>query len=141
MAGVTRIPSGNFGAWTAYTPTWTQGVAISKTVNYARYVQIGKLVVVQVQMTATSGGTAGQGFSVSTPVNQNNVSNASVCGVASYVDVTPGFATYVLSAVAGGAGSIQFYHDTSAANIFGIVPGVTVTSGEILSFQLSYEAA
>lgn len=56
------------GAWQDYTPSWTQSVTITKTVNWARYTQLNKLVTVSIKMTATSAGTANNKVLVGLPV-------------------------------------------------------------------------
>jgi len=55
-------------AWTTYTPTVTQGVNVTKTVNLAKYKQDGKVVTVCISMGLTSAGTAGSNVEVSIPV-------------------------------------------------------------------------
>jgi len=53
---------------TTYTPTVTQGVNVTKTVNLAKYKQDGKVVTVCISMGLTSAGTAGSNVEVSIPV-------------------------------------------------------------------------
>jgi len=55
-----------------YTPTWTQSVAIDKTVDWARFTQFGKLVHVSVKMTATSAGTSNNSILIGLPVTANS---------------------------------------------------------------------
>lgn len=68
-----RVLSGTYaplsGAWTAYTPTLTQSGAVTKTVDRAKWVQIGKTVHVHVFLTVTGTGTANSTVTVSLPVN------------------------------------------------------------------------
>jgi len=47
-----------FGAWTSFTPTLWENAAVAATVNRAVYLQIGKLVMGTVHMTASASGTA-----------------------------------------------------------------------------------
>ena len=59
------------GAWNSYTPTLTQaGVAVTKTVNYAAFTDIGSTRFVQVDMTTTGAGTANGLILVGMPVGQ-----------------------------------------------------------------------
>jgi hypothetical protein len=57
------------GAWQSYTPSWTQSATITKTVNWARYTQLGKWVQGSIKMTASSAGTANNKMLVGLPVN------------------------------------------------------------------------
>ena len=140
MAQVSRI-AGNLGAWTAYTPTWTQGATISKTVAYARYTQIGKLVAVQAHLAATSAGTATQMVTVTLPVPAKNFSGSySVLGDAAFTDSSP-YTCYSLIGYATNTNQALFIGDTTAANNFGTVPAITIASGDLFSFSFSYEAA
>lgn len=56
------------GAWTTYTPTLTQSGAVTKTVQQARYTQIGKLIVGELYLTVTGTGTASNAILVGLPV-------------------------------------------------------------------------
>ena len=58
----------DMGAWTTYTPTLSQDATITKTINHARYIQFGKIVMGNVYMTATSSGTSGFTIRTSFPV-------------------------------------------------------------------------
>ena len=56
------VPSGLapfFTGWVSYTPQIDQGASanIAKTVNYAKYLRVGNLVMVQLNVTFTAGGT------------------------------------------------------------------------------------
>lgn len=55
------------GQWTNYTPTITQGVAISKTVHYCRVWKFGRTVIYMGNCTPTSSGTSGQVITVDLP--------------------------------------------------------------------------
>ncbi len=55
-------------AWTSYTPTLIQSGAVTKTVTYAHYTQVGKWVRFEVKLTVTGTGTATNAITVSLPV-------------------------------------------------------------------------
>lgn len=61
------VPNGPNG-WTAYTPTLTQSVTVTKTVTYAKYMKVGRLVVAQVYLAITSAGTASNNIVIGLPV-------------------------------------------------------------------------
>ena len=55
-------------AWTGYTPTLTQSGSVTKTVTYAKYQQIGKLVKVHALLAVTGSGTGNNAITVTLPV-------------------------------------------------------------------------
>lgn len=56
------------GAWTSYTPTLDQAGAVTKTVDYAKYMQIGRMVVVEIFLTVTGTGTGANAVQVGLPI-------------------------------------------------------------------------
>lgn len=68
----TMFPVG-LGQWQGYTPALNQGVAVAKTVNYARYMKVGRLVVASFYLTVTGTGTAATVIEVGTPTTGVNV--------------------------------------------------------------------
>lgn len=55
--------------WTSSTPTLTQGVTITKTVNYSKWIRLDNgLIVFQAKMTCGSAGTSGSDVVVGLPV-------------------------------------------------------------------------
>jgi hypothetical protein len=54
-------------AWTSYTPTLTQSGAVTKTVTYAKYTKIGRLVICNVQLVCTGAGTGAAVVAVGLP--------------------------------------------------------------------------
>lgn len=58
---------GALGAWQTYTPTLTQSATVTKTVTYARYNRIGRMVTVQVYLSVTGAGTANNAVIIGTP--------------------------------------------------------------------------
>jgi hypothetical protein len=149
------------GAWQAYTPTWTQNVAITKTVNWARYTQLGKWVQGSVKMTATGAGTANNKMLVGLPVNAS--SDNFIIGQFMFYDVTFSLVdTYSFENVFFESASTASFmpakelistigFDTSRSGArFGqnyvdgggiSRTGITVASGDIIYIQFAYEAA
>lgn len=62
-------------AWTSYTPVLTQSGAVTKTVTYARYTQIGKTVHVEITLAVTGAGSANNAVTVSLPVTAASASS------------------------------------------------------------------
>jgi mannitol-1-phosphate/altronate dehydrogenase len=63
-----------------YTPTLTQGVAVTKTVVQARYFQFQKFVQGTIVLNATSAGTAGQVVAVGLPISARATSTMTAFG-------------------------------------------------------------
>lgn len=139
------------GAWQDYTPSWTQSATISKTVNWARYTQLGKWVQGSVKMTATSAGTANNIIKVGLPVNAS--SNNFLMGICLFNDESetpdiflrgPWFNVFdsgstlsFVSLISGGNSS----NATLRNGQTGAGTDVTVASGDIMYVQFSYEAS
>lgn len=133
-----------YPSWTSYTPTWTQSATITKTVNWARYIQIGKLVIGSVQMTATSVGTNNNAIVIGIPVTAST--NNYIMGqllVKSGSVLATGVAVYDTQS------TLKFYPYGSSYNIEdgfwglsgGSPTGKTVANNDIFRVQFSYEAA
>lgn len=128
------------GAWTAYTPTLAQSVTVTKTVTYARYARVGRLIVAQALLTITGAGTAGTAVAVGLPVaaTASAVATAAALGSFSYTDtgtaVYSGTANFIgVSAVAGQA------HNLGA--FIGQTPSFAAANTDVVSMTVTYEAA
>jgi len=123
--------------WTSYTPTITQGVTLSKTVNYAKYKQIGKTLYVNISMTITSGGTAGNRIRTSLPIPVISA-DVVVLGSGYYFDA--GTAHYPGTAIIYDVNTVELYTHASA-NAIGASPGVTAANNDVMAYNLVYEIA
>ena len=72
---------GEGGAWSTYTPTLTQSGSVAKTVNHASYARFGRMIVVDVKLTATASGSSNNRITVSLPVT---AASAAVGGISGY---------------------------------------------------------
>jgi len=142
------------GAWQDYTPSWTQSATISKTVNWARYTQLNKLVIGNVKMTATSGGTVNNNVVVGLPVAAS--SNQLILGTAHFYNDSEAnkysFAipltvfyntstTATFSARRTGLDAQTFGGDLRLGVDVAGSGGIAVASGDIVWIQFMYEAA
>lgn len=134
----TGIVSTGLGAWTSYTPTFTQTATITKTIGRAAYIKIGRLVIADVTMTATSAGTAAAQIRVGLPVTAA-AGTPSSCSA--YFYDTSATTRYCLSGFAITTSALAFVHDTGGSGVFGSSPGVTVASGDIVGYTVMYESA
>jgi hypothetical protein len=130
-----------------YTPTWSQGVTITKTVNWARYTKFGKLIQVSIKMTASNSGTTGSKILVGLPVNAS--SNNFLMGYLSRSTVNPAFGSGSF-AVYSSATEIEFGTPTGTnppagdyrlGNTPSSGAGVTIASNDVFLINLVYEAA
>lgn len=126
-------------AWTSYTPTITQGAAITKTITYAKWARVNKIVVVEANIALTSAGTASNALTLTLPIAPATSGIFSMIGSAMFYKASTTL-PYILAAVYD-SGSLKFWHETAGGNFFGAVPAVTVANGDNISFQLIYEVA
>lgn len=72
FAATTYATKANFPAtaWTSWTPAISAGVGTitSTTINYAKYIQLGKTVIAQVDITITNAGTGAGAFLFGLPI-------------------------------------------------------------------------
>jgi hypothetical protein len=125
------------GTWTSYTPTVAQNGARTITVNYAKYLQIGKMLTVQVECTITNTGTAGSVISCSLPITASSASGNRTYGSFSFLDAGNTF--YVGSVVIQGANA-QFLVDNNG-NYLGALPNFAVANNDVIAFTMIYEVA
>ena len=124
-------------AWTSYTPTLTQSGAVTKTVTYAKYVQIGDFVWVQVSLTATGAGTTNNAITVSLPVTA--ASYYGVSGAAFVLDANVN--SYVGTARGATTTTVAFYQGLGGGTAIGQSPNFALASTDVVQFSAFYEAA
>lgn len=129
-------------AWTAYTPTLTQSATVTKTVSVARYTRIGNLVTVGISLTVTGAGTASNGVVVGLPLT----ALAGTCFGAGYIFDTS--ASLFYAGIAYPTSTTTFGlligSGTGVGNVAGAPSGgftAALAAGDLISFNLSYEAA
>jgi hypothetical protein len=129
-----------FSAWTAYTPVWTN-LTVGNGTNTGRYLQVGKAVVYQGQITWGSTTSAtGSNTTVSLPVTAATVTGLGFQGSGYINDAGSRF--YMVNVWRGSATTALFVHSESggAGLVTGTAPMTWATS-DALSWQLMYEAA
>lgn len=129
-----------FSAWTAYPPVWTN-LTVGNATNTGRYVQVGKLVIYQGQLTwgSTTSATASN-TTVSLPVTAKSTSGISFAGSGYINDAGTRF--YSVTCYQASTTTMIFIHSGDVGT--GIVTGTapqTWASTDILSWQVVYEAA
>lgn len=129
------FPTG-IAAWTGYTPTLTQSATVTKTVNRAAYMKVGRTVKVNGYLSVTSAGTAANNVSVGLPV----APSADLQVGSAYILDTSTSTRYICTCLTFG-GVLIFQHDTSGLNNFGVTPAVTLANGDAIAYSIEYEAA
>ena len=122
------------GVWDTYTPVLKQSGTRSATVNYARYCVINKLCILNVDLTCTTAGSAGNKITVTMPFGAGSiVSGSGVFYDASLTDVR-------LLAVAEQTGEFEFFVEESTGfGGFGSDPSLALAANDIISFSVMYE--
>lgn len=120
-------------AWIAYTPTLTQGVTVTKTTVQARYKKIGKTVVGQVVLNATTAGTLGVFVTIGLPfaVRAGNP----IVGAGYIYDASTNI-IYNLTFVGSGSGMSGFYQ---TGNYWGASPNLALANTDQIALNFSYE--
>ena len=129
-------------AWTSFTPTVKGGgTTVTATLTYAKYLQINKLVFVQVNATITSAGAATGIINVSMPTGLLAVSQAVDRPVGTFMVFDQSAGAYYIGASVALSDTIRgVAYGTS--NFMGVFqPSMTLASGDIVSFTACYEVA
>lgn len=130
--------------WVNYTPTLVQSVTVTKTVTYARYVKIGRLVTASGSLTVTGAGTANANIVVGLPFAANflaftaigtayifkSSTTTNVSGTAAY-DSANGF-----NIVGAGSKTVA----TSRLGLTGSDFPTGLAAGDIVHYTVTYEA-
>jgi hypothetical protein len=130
-------------AWTSYTPTLTQSGAVTKTVSYAKYMQIGKTVIVGVYLRVTGAGTGATAVSVGLPVAAAFTSFAIPVGVGQVFDQSAGI-NYpgILSITAATTASFVPSAQTATNGFLGTtIFTAALANLDEIGFSCTYEAA
>ena len=125
------------GTWTSYTPVLAQSGTRTATVNYAKYSVINKVCFVNVDLTCTTTGSAGNSISVTAPFAA--ATNSGAVGAGQFFD-SSGTDVRILSAQVSGT-SIVFVADDSTGDALGASPSVALGNNDVISFSLTYQVA
>lgn len=134
-----------FPTWVTVAPVLTQGVAITvdgtQVSAWSKRVKIGNFLAYQFNIKAGSAGTGAQPIQVALPVAGIGSGGAyRVAGSAHFFDASTNI-DYVLAPYMWQNNSLEFAHDTSGGDNFGVGPAITIASGDIISGSVFYEVA
>jgi hypothetical protein len=132
-----------FGTWTTFTPQLrTATTNRTSTVQYARYLQVGKLVMVQARVQATAAGGSNQIIKLGLPSGLNPVNSSGVAGVlGTFLIQDTGTAFYIGGATVVEAGFIGGLAYGSVDNMGANTPAFTMASTDVIAYSVTYEVA
>lgn len=125
--------------WTSFTPTFVQNGNRTATINYAKYLVVGKTAFVTVLATLTNAGTSGWGISCTLPAELSIVGGIRCIGVFEYNDA--GTTNYVGAVRRASATSIDFQCHNGAGGVLGVDPLFAIANTDTIAFSLQYELA
>jgi hypothetical protein len=138
--------SGGAGTWTDFTPTLAQNGARTITVDHARYYILGKRAFLELKVTITNAGTAGNpiiiGAIPAAIAPTRFGTSANIIGVGVFNDISVNI--YGGLAIAITASTIQLLacDNTGIGAYMGAQgPNVAVANGDVVSINCSYEIA
>jgi hypothetical protein len=139
----TNFPvSGISGAWTSYTPTLAGGATVATTsIAYAKYIQIQKLVIVQLSLAITGSGAGGGIWSCTYPTGLAPANNSGWRPLGTITYLRPGVAFYNGSAVVYAPTAFAGLAHLGSNFMGASQPTLTITSGDRFEAQLMYEVA
>jgi hypothetical protein len=129
-------------AWESYTPVIKGGATtVTATIQYAKYVQINKLVIVQMRATVTSAGAVNGSINVSLPTGLDVVTPSNQRAIGTVVIEDTGSAFYVGMAVATQANLIRFFSYNVPDFMGSAGPAMTLANNDVIGFSICYEVA
>jgi hypothetical protein len=121
------------GVWDTYTPVLFQGATRSVTVNAAKFVQINKMCIANVDLTCTTTGSLGGALiTVSLPVNTDAPSNSTL-GSGLFFDSSATNAVLV-SVLTESSSVVRFRADATSNNLT-----TELGNNDVISFSVVYE--
>ncbi len=125
------------GAWDSWTPTMTQSGSVTFTNTRSRYVRQGRLITMQAAMDVTGSGTSGNDIIV----GNLPVTAAAAAGmVGSFYYLDSGSTIYSGTVLGSTTTTLKFFVSGNG-NAMGTNPAFACASGDLLRFEVTYEAA
>lgn len=130
------------GAWTAFTPTLTQSATVTKTVTYAKYVRLGRVISANISVVVTGAGTASNAIVAGLPVAV--ATGVTMLGVGYIYDASAN-AVYKATVEVGSPTTSALFRPASATgnDFLGANAPMTaaLASGDLIVYAVTYEAA
>lgn len=129
-------------AWTSYTPVIKGGATtVTATLHYAKYLQVNKLVFVQVYAEVTSTGAANGGISISLPTGLDLINDSGFSVVGNFFVTDLGTAFYHGAATPNSATEISGVSNGQGSVMGAASPTMTLVSGDRIAMSIFYEVA
>jgi hypothetical protein len=134
--------AGGVGVWTSFTPTITQSGAVTKTVTYARYFRIGRLIIAQAKLDLTGAGTAANDVTISTLPATAAFGTTMEIGTGVIYDASATLA-YKATVMLVSTTQIRFRpaNTTTSGTLGSDTFTAALASGDVISFSIMYESA
>ena len=133
-AGVKWAAGGGVpSATTSWTPTITQGVSVTVTVNFAEYVVIGPVAYVWWELNVTSAGTSGSAIVIGgqpAAIQSVRASAELVIGHGEIDDSGTAHRSVRVLATSATGWRMQFYNDFANAGTAGVISAFALASGD-----------
>ena len=130
-------------AWTSYTPVIKGGATtVTATLNYAKYAQVNKIVILAVSATVTSAGAANGVVTISLPIAAANIGAAvDVATNGSFIIKDSGTAYYTGAAQLITTTTVGGTAYGSVNNMGASQPAFTLANGDGVGAFIAYEVA
>jgi len=122
----------SIGVWESYTPVLTQNVVRTATINEARYVQINKMCLVNVDLTCTTTGSTND-INVSLPLTARTSGASSAIGSGIFYD-SSATNNVLVSVERINSTSVVFIANASSQQLT-----TALGNGDVVSFSIAYE--
>jgi hypothetical protein len=126
------------GVWTSWAPTVTQAGSITKTVTYARYIKLGRLVIAQAYLAITGAGSSATAVTVSLPATA--AQSALPVGTFYLYDASAGF-NYVVPASLASTTTVNGLITGTSGVIGTNTFTAALASGDSVLIDVKYESA
>lgn len=125
--------------WTSYTPSLQQGGNVSKTVTYARYIKLGRLVIAEIYLQVTGSGSSSTAIEVGLPVTAAQ----SILSVGTFRvnDAAPSPTNRTGIAVLANTGEVSGLMDNVTDYMGAAGFTAALASGDSVIVNVTYEAA
>jgi hypothetical protein len=123
-----------------YTPTFTQGATITKTVIDARYWRFNKMVIGIVNLSCTSNGTAGSPVQIGLPLTGNAASQI-ICGTFLFSGGPSHYGNKVGASLLYSTTTLGGFMQDGVSNWFGANPSFQLLTYDSVYATFMYEVA
>lgn len=134
---------GSFGAWTSWTPTWTN-LTVGNATQTGKYMQIGKLVIARLSFTLGTTSSVGAGPSFTLPVTSvtylvNDVIGKGIAQTNGQWETSIGWLSTTTARPFAWLATGTYVGGLTGWS--SVIPGGGWSSTETFGFQIIYEAA